>query len=93
MALLDDERSRCPDLAEVEALLRTEVESISLSGRYQKGRRRLLLSLTEVKILQCDTGEASALTQDLLAQYTRLGTPDIVDRLGHIRALMGTRFG
>lgn len=77
-------------LNEAEALVSPEIEPIRRSGQHGKGFRRLLLSLIEIKILQHDLSAAFLLTQEVLAKYEGLQDPDIIDRLGHIRALIAS---
>lgn len=53
-----------------------------------KGYRRILLSLVETEIRSGHNEEARHLVDKLLCMYNSLIAPDIVDRLGHVRALI-----
>lgn len=76
-----------PYLAQAEALLEPELARLRQQSHHQtKGFRRLLLSLTEVRIRQDRCDEAEILATELLAIYPSIKDPDIVDRLGHVRA-------
>ncbi|KAM0438520.1 hypothetical protein ACHAPT_001269 [Fusarium lateritium] len=78
-------------LIQAEGLLVAEIGSFRAHPGprpHPKGRRRLLLALVEVKILQGSHHEARCLIAELLDTYSKLGNLDIVDRLGHVRALI-----
>jgi hypothetical protein len=53
-----------------------------------KGYRRILLSLVETEIRLGYDEEARPRLDQLLCMYKSLSAQDIVDRLGHVRALM-----
>ncbi|KAK8036668.1 Acyl-CoA N-acyltransferase [Apiospora rasikravindrae] len=73
-------------LAQAEAILEPELARLRQLSRHQtKGFRRLLLSLTEVRIRQDRRDEAKLLAIELLAIYQSIKYPDIIDRLGHVR--------
>ncbi len=72
-----------------EQLLEAEIDLLRQASRqYTKGYRRLLLSLIEVKIWSGRYHDANILLEELLRRYELLSEPDIVDRLGHVRALI-----
>ena len=76
-------------LSGAEAMVRPEIERLRLSScQHLKGFRRLLLSLIEVKLRQEDWQDVDSLTRELLSLYGNLREVDIVDRLGHVRALI-----
>lgn len=78
-----------PYLSQTASILEPEINGLTqASGQHLKGFRRLLLSLTEVKIRQGHSSEADLLSRQLLAIYNNLREPDIVDRLGHVRTLI-----
>lgn len=53
-----------------------------------EGRWRLPLSLSGVHVRQGGLHEAKAILEGLLNLFNRLKSPDIVDRLGHVRLHM-----
>ncbi|KAI0403466.1 hypothetical protein F4802DRAFT_290507 [Xylaria palmicola] len=55
-------------------------------GPSTKSLRRLLLSLSEIEIREGRLTHAKSILQELLVTYSALCEPDIVDRLGHVRA-------
>lgn len=70
-------------------MVEPEIEWLRLSsGQNLKGFRRLLLSLTEVEIWQGHSYKTDSLARELLGIYRSLREPDIIDRLGHVRALI-----
>ncbi|OJD28539.1 hypothetical protein ACJ73_00066 [Blastomyces percursus] len=76
-------------LSRAKAMVELEIERLRLSsGQHLKGFRRLLLSLVEVKIRQGYYWGADLLTRELITIYDNLQELDIVDRLGHVRALI-----
>ncbi|QSS60252.1 hypothetical protein I7I51_05049 [Histoplasma capsulatum] len=76
-------------LSRAKAMVEPEIERLRLlSGQHLEGFRRLLLSLVEVKIRQGYYWDSDLLTRELITIYDNLREPDIVDRLGHVRALI-----
>ncbi|EQL29129.1 hypothetical protein BDFG_08196 [Blastomyces dermatitidis ATCC 26199] len=76
-------------LSQANAMVELEIKRLRLSsGQHRKGFRRLLLSLTEVRIRQGRHRDADLLTRELIIIYDNIREPDIVDRLGHVRALI-----
>lgn len=76
-------------LHQAELMLELEITRLrQLSRQHLKGFRRLLASLTEVRIRQGRHNEANLLSTELIAIYHSLTEPDIVDRLGHVRMLI-----
>ena len=71
-----------------EEMVKPELEPLKARGRRSKGYRRLLLSLIEVEIRRDQFKNAEILISELLGIYSRLTEPDIIDRLGHVRALI-----
>ncbi|KAK4031284.1 hypothetical protein C8A01DRAFT_21478, partial [Parachaetomium inaequale] len=68
--------------------LTREMHTLQSHWRATKGHRRILLSLAKVEIrLGCD-GEARHYVDQALSMYGCITAPDIVDRLGHVRALI-----
>lgn len=67
-------------------MIRTEIERLRLHQPRSKGFRRLLLSLSEVEIRRNQLVAAECLLREVFSIYETLVEPDIVDRLGHIRA-------
>ncbi|CAM1503448.1 Fc.00g082240.m01.CDS01 [Cosmosporella sp. VM-42] len=55
---------------------------------HPRGLRRLLLSLLEIRIKQGRDQDAKSLVDELFDTYGKLEELDIVDRLGHVRALI-----
>ncbi|QVM12422.1 hypothetical protein D8B26_007051 [Coccidioides posadasii str. Silveira] len=73
-------------LSQAKEIVEPETERLKASsGQHFKGFRRLLLSLTEVKIRQGYYRDAGLLARKLIVIYGNLQEPDIVDRLGHVR--------
>lgn len=89
-----DPSQRQAYLAEAEILIRSAVDfddsQLYLTIRHHKGLRRLLLSLIEIDILQFNFLDAYYRSQCILATYSELQEPDIIDRLGHVRALIAS---
>jgi tetratricopeptide (TPR) repeat protein len=80
-----------PDVQYLDAaknIIRSEIERMRAHGLYSKGFRRLLLSSVEVEINEGQHSEAESLIKEVLAIYDKLTEPDVVDRLGHVRALI-----
>lgn len=75
-------------LNNAEELVKPEIERLKACGEYSKGFRRLLLALIEVEIRRCRFDNADVLINEILGIYSRLTEPDIIDRLGHVRALI-----
>ena len=74
-------------LVKAKAIIEPDFGCIWGHGRHSKGFRRLLLSSIEIEIKQDRRSEAESLIKELLKIYDELPEPDIVDRLGHVRAL------
>ncbi|KAL9117751.1 MAG: hypothetical protein Q9187_005710 [Circinaria calcarea] len=77
-----------PFLDNAEKMIKPEIERLKACGQQTKGFRRLLLALIEIKIKQYRLDIAGILITEILGIYSRLTEPDIVDKLGHIRALI-----
>jgi tetratricopeptide (TPR) repeat protein len=75
-------------LDNAEEMVKPEIECLKASGQHSKGFRRLLLALIEVEIRRCQFDNAAILITEILGIYSRLTEPDIIDRLGHVRALI-----
>lgn len=76
-------------LSRAKAMLESVIEQLRLSdSRHLKGYRRLLLSLAEVNLKQGHLHNVDLVARELLAIYPRLNGLDMVDRLGHVRALI-----
>jgi len=75
-------------LDNAEEMVLPEIELLKTRGQYSKGLRRLLLALIEVEIRRYRFDNAEVLITEILGIYSRLSEPDIVDRLGHVRALI-----
>jgi hypothetical protein len=75
-------------LEKAKDMVEPEVEQKRARNQYSKGFRRLLLALIEIEIKRYRLVEAETLIVELLAIYNRLTEPDIIDRLGHVRALI-----
>ena len=75
-------------LDNAEEMVKPEIESLKARGRHSKGFRRLLLALIEVEIRRYRFDNAEILITEILAIYGGLTEPDIIDRLGHVRALI-----
>jgi len=85
------ERCAAPEISfldKAEEMLLPEIECLKARGQHSKGFRRLLLALIEVEIRRYRFDNAEILTTEILDIYSRLTEPDIVDRLGHVRALI-----
>ena len=80
--------SKTSYLEEAEEMIRPEIERARLQGKRSRGVRRLLLSQVEIEIRRDRLKEAECLVNEVLDQYRDLAEPDIVDRLGHVRALI-----
>ncbi|KAK4155546.1 hypothetical protein C8A00DRAFT_41824 [Chaetomidium leptoderma] len=71
--------------------LTVEVQALHPSSRScSKGLRRVLLSLVEIQIRLGYYDEARLRVSQVLGIYDSLAAPDIVDRLGHVRALIAS---
>ena len=79
---------KIPYLDKAEEMLVPEIELLKARGQYSKGFRRLLLAFIEVEVRRCRIDNAKVLITEILDIYSRLIEPDIVDRLGHVRALI-----
>jgi len=75
-------------LDHAEEMVKPELERLKARGRRLKGYRRLLLSLIEIEIRQDQFKNADILISEILGIYSRLTEPNIIDRLGHVRALI-----
>ncbi|OBT55414.1 hypothetical protein VE04_03611 [Pseudogymnoascus sp. 24MN13] len=76
-------------LSRANIMVGVEVEKLKLaSSQHLKGYWRLLLSHVEIKIKQGYHDDAEDLIRELLARFGSLQEPDIMDRLGHVRALI-----
>lgn len=76
-------------VVQAEKLIRREIaRQISCAPRSQ-GYRRLLVTLSEVLIRQGHFVAAEDILVEVSGLYEKLVTPDIVDRLGHVRSLIG----
>ncbi len=85
---MTEETPSRPLLWEARHWLIQEVYTLESHRRTTKGFRRILLSLIEIQIrLGCDD-EARHYVDKALSMYGCITTPDIVDRLGHVRTLM-----
>jgi tetratricopeptide (TPR) repeat protein len=67
-------------------MIKTEIERVRVHKPRSKGFRRLLLSLSEVEIRRNQLVAAERILQEVSSIYETLAEPDIVDRLGHMRA-------
>jgi hypothetical protein len=68
--------------------IRLEIGRLRARAQYSKDFRRLLLSLFEVKVRRCQFDKANSLLTKLRDIYSKLIEPNIVDRLGYVRALI-----
>jgi len=87
----DSEECVAPEITlldRAEEMVKPELERLEARGQCSKGFRRLLLSLIEVEIRRCQLKNAGILISEILGIYSRLTEPDIIDRLGHVRALI-----
>jgi ATP/maltotriose-dependent transcriptional regulator MalT len=75
-------------LDKAKALVQLEVEHLRVHHHNSKSFRRVLLSLIEVEIRLGQPKKAEKLTKEVLDTYSKLTEPGIVDRLGHVRALI-----
>ncbi|KAI9652869.1 MAG: hypothetical protein M1821_007787 [Bathelium mastoideum] len=75
-------------LDRVEKLIRPEIENLRSRAPRSKGYRRLLLSLSEIEIRRSQFTAAEHLLMEVSGIYEKLIDPDIIDRLGHVRALI-----
>ena len=75
-------------LDKADEMVRPEIGRLRARTQYPKGFRRLLLTLSEVEIRRRRLDEANSLLTELRNIYRKLIEPDIVDRLGHVRALI-----
>lgn len=57
-------------------------------GANPKNCRRLLLPLSEVYIRRGRLNEATTILKELLTLFNGLKSPDLIDRLGHVRLHM-----
>lgn len=80
---------KTPYLQQAAHLVEPDVQQFrSTSNHHQRGYRRLLLSLCEIKIIEHQYCDAESLVEELLDIYAKVHEPDIVDRLGHVRSLI-----
>ncbi len=87
----NSEQCAAPEISfldNAEEMVLPEIELLKARGHYSKGFRRLLLVLIEVEIRRYRFDNAEVLITEILGIYSRLTEPDIVDRLGHVRALI-----
>ena len=87
----DSEECMAPEITfldHAEEMVKPELERQKARGQRSKGFRRLLLSLIEVEIRRDQFENAEILISEILGIYSRLTEPDIIDRLGHVRALI-----
>lgn len=75
-------------LDRAEKLIRPEIENLRSRTPRSKGYRRLLLSLSEIEIRKSQFAAAEHLLVEVSGIYGKLIDLDIVDRLGHVRALI-----
>jgi hypothetical protein len=75
-------------LAKAESLVTPEIEHLRGLAPRSKGFRRLLLSMSEIQIRRTRFDHAERLLIELSDIYGKLADPDIVDRLGHVRAFI-----
>lgn len=75
-------------LLQARRWLTQEIHTLHSHRRATKGYRRILLSLAEIEIRLGRNGEACHYIGNVLSIYGCITAPDIVDRLGHVRALM-----
>lgn len=75
-------------LDNAEEMIKPEIECLKARGQHPKGFRRLLLALIEVEIRRYRFVNAESLITEILGIYSKLTEPDIIDRLGHVRALI-----
>lgn len=75
-------------LDKAEEVVISETEYIKGRGKYWKAYRRLLLASIEVEIRRSRFAEAKILITEILEVYDSLQEPDIVDRVGYVRALI-----
>jgi tetratricopeptide (TPR) repeat protein len=75
-------------LDKVDEMVRPKIGRLRARAQYSKGFRRLLLSLSKVKVRRCRFDKADSLLTKLRDIYNRLIELDIVDRLDHVRALI-----
>ena len=79
-----------PLLRHAKDMLVTEIGRFETRDKASRGYRRMLLSLIEVEIRLGHDGEGRRLAEEILRIYDGLGERDILDRLGHVRALMAS---
>ena len=77
-----------PFLDNAEKMVKPEIERLKARGQQSKGFRRLLLALIEIEIRRCRLDNAGILITKILSIYSKLIEPDIIDQLGHVRALI-----
>lgn len=75
-------------LDKANEMMRPKIGRLRARAQYLKSFRRLLLSLSEVKVRRCRFDKADSLLTKLRDIYNRLIESNIVDRLGHVRALI-----
>ena len=75
-------------LNNAEEMVKPEIKRLKARGQHSKGFRRLLLALIEVEIRRCRFDNAEILITEILNIYSRLTELDVIDRLGHVRALI-----
>lgn len=86
---LDGLREEDTYLSRANIMVGLEIEKLKLaSSQHLKGYRRLLLSHVEIKIKQGYLDDAEDLIRELLARFGSLQELDVIDRLGHVRALI-----
>ncbi|KAF2189903.1 hypothetical protein K469DRAFT_50042 [Zopfia rhizophila CBS 207.26] len=75
-------------LDKAEEMVKPEIERLKSRAQHTKGFRRLLLSMAEIEIRRGQFYNAESLLTELCGIYIKLVDPDIIDRLGHVRALI-----
>ncbi|KIX07076.1 uncharacterized protein Z518_05053 [Rhinocladiella mackenziei CBS 650.93] len=77
-------------LVKEEAIIESEIVRLRTYAYHSEGLRRLLSSSIEIGIRQGSYPEENSLTEELLKVHDELADPGIIDRLGHIRALIAS---
>jgi hypothetical protein len=77
-------------LLQAKGMLTLEIQRLPLCGRNSKGYRRILLSLIEIEIRLGYPNQARYYVDEVLSMFGSLVVTDIVDKLGHVRALIAS---
>lgn len=77
-------------LSDARDMLIPEIQQLEVRGKTSGGYRRMLLSLIEVEIRLGNEDKGRRLLGEIIRLYNALGERDIVDRLGHVRALIAS---